>query len=32
MNRRILTVALFAVLSTMATGCQKENIIPETIK
>lgn len=25
MNRRILTVALFAVLSTMAIGCQKEN-------
>lgn len=33
MRRNIITVALFAVLSTMAVSCQKENVMdfaPET--
>lgn len=27
MNRKAITIALLAVLGTMATGCQKENIV-----
>ena len=27
MNKRVLTVALIAVLGTMAVGCQKETIV-----
>lgn len=30
MNRKVITIALLAVLGTMATGCQKENFADAT--
>ncbi len=30
MRKTIITISLFAVLGTLAVGCQKENIIDET--
>ena len=32
MNRKVITIALLAVLGTMATGCQKENFADATSK
>lgn len=32
MKKKVITMAMFALLGTLAVGCQKENIIPETIK
>ena len=31
-EEKVITMAMFALLGTLAVGCQKENIIPETIK
>ncbi|MBP5340747.1 MAG: hypothetical protein J6Y52_00060 [Bacteroidales bacterium] len=31
MKKKVITMAMFALLGILATGCQKENINPETV-